>query len=44
MSLAIPSNGRGRSGSGETYARPKATGPMTEKYVMVLHLDEKDLR
>ena len=41
MSLAIPSDGRGRSGSGETQARPKATGPMTEKYALVLYLNEK---
>ena len=31
MSLAISSNGEGRSGSGETQARPKATGLMTKK-------------
>ena len=31
MSTAIPVDGRGRSGSGETRARPKATGLMTEK-------------
>ena len=41
MSLAIPSDGRGRSGSGETQARPKATGPMMEKYALVLYLNEK---
>ena len=41
MSLAIPSDGRGRSGSGETQARPKATGPMTGKYALVLYLNEK---
>ena len=41
MSLAIPSDGRGRSGSGETQARPKATGLMTEIYALVLYLNEK---
>ena len=41
MSLAIPSDGRGRSGSGETQARPKATGPMTEKYVLIPNVNEK---
>ena len=41
MSLAIPIESRGRSGSGETQARPKATGPMTEKYALVLYLNEK---
>ena len=41
MSLAISSDGEGRSGSGETQARPKATGLMTEKYVLVLYLNEK---
>ena len=44
MSLAIPSDGRGRSGSGETQARPKATGPMTGKYVLVLYLNEKSFK
>ena len=41
MSLAISSDGEGRSGSGETQARPKATGPMTEKYSLFLYLNEK---
>ena len=41
MSLAISSDGEGRSGSGETQARPKATGLMTEKYALVLYLNEK---
>ena len=41
MSLAIPSDGRGRSGSGETQARPKATEPMMENYVLVPNLNEK---
>ena len=30
MSLPIQSDGRGRSGSGETWARPKVTDQMTE--------------
>ena len=41
MSPAIPGDGRERSGSGETQARPKATGPMTEIYALVLYLNEK---
>ena len=41
MSLAIPSDGRGRSGSGETQARPKATGLMIEKHALVHYLNEK---
>ena len=43
MSLAIPSDGRWRSGSGETQARPKATVLMTEKYALVLYLNEKSI-
>ena len=41
MSLAIPSDGRGRSGSGETQARPKATAPMIGKQALVHYLNEK---
>ena len=41
MSLALSSDGKGRSGSGETQARPKATVLMTEKYALVLYLNEK---
>ena len=44
MSLAIPSDGRGRSGSGETQARPEATGMMTKIYVLVLSLNEKSFK
>ena len=44
MSLAIPSDGRGRSGSGETQARPKATELMTEKFGLVLYLNEKSFK
>ena len=44
MSLAIPSDGRGRSGSGETQARPKDTGLMTEIYELVLYLNEKSIK
>ena len=40
MSLAIPSDGRERSGSGETQARPKATGLMIEKHALVHYLNE----
>ena len=40
MSLAIPSDGRGRSGSGETQARPKATAPMIGKQALVHYLNE----
>ena len=43
MSLAIPSDGRRRSGSGETQARPEATVLMTEKYALVLYLNEKSI-
>ena len=41
MSLALSSDGEGRSGLGETKARPKATGPITAKYALVLYLNEK---
>ena len=41
MSLAIPSDGRGRSGSGETQARPKATAPMIGKQALVDYQNEK---
>ena len=41
MSLAIPSDGRERSGSGETQARPKATGLIIEKHALVHYLNEK---
>ena len=41
MSLAIPSDGRGRSGSGETQARPKATAPMIGKQALVHYQNEK---
>ena len=41
MSLAIPSDGRERSGSGETQARPKATGLMIDKHALVHYLNEK---
>ena len=44
MSLAIPSDGRGRSRSGETQARPEATGLMTEIYELVLYLNEKSFK
>ena len=44
MSLAISSDGEGRSGSGETQARPKATGLMTEIYALVLYLNEKSIK
>ena len=44
MSLAIPSDGRGRSGLGETQARPEATGLMTEIYELVLYLNEKSFK
>ena len=44
MSLAIPSDGRGRSGSGETQARPEATGMMTKIYALVLSLNEKSFK
>ena len=44
MSLAIPSDGRRRFGSGETQARPKATVLMTEKYALVLYLNEKSIK
>ena len=41
MSPAIPGDGWGRSGSGETQARPEATGLMTEIYALVHYLNEK---
>ena len=41
MSLASPSDGGERSGSGETQARPKATGLMIEKHALVHYLNEK---
>ena len=41
MSLAISSDGEGRSGSGETQARPKATAPMIGKQALVHYLNEK---
>ena len=41
MSLASPSNGGERSGSGETQARPKATGLMIDKHALVHYLNEK---
>ena len=41
MSLASPSDGRGRSGSGETQARPKASGLMINKHALVHYLNEK---
>ena len=41
MSLAIPSDGRRRSGLGETQARPEATWMMTKIYKLVLYLNEK---
>ena len=44
MSPAIPGDGRERSGSGETQARPKATGLMTEIYALVLYLNEKSIK
>ena len=44
MSTAIPVDGRGRSGSGETKARPEATGLMTEIYELVLYLNEKSFK
>ena len=44
MSTAIPVDGRGRSGSGETRARPKATGLMTKKKALVPNLNEKKFK
>ena len=43
MSLAIPSDGRRRSGSGETQARPGATVKMIDKHALVHYLNEKRL-
>ena len=41
MSLALSSDGKGRSGSGETQARPKASGLMINKHALVHYLNEK---
>ena len=41
MSLALSSDGKGRSGSGETQARPKVAGLMIEKHALVHYLNEK---
>ena len=41
MSLALSSDGKGRSGSGETHARPKASGLMINKHALVHYLNEK---
>ena len=41
MSLATPSDGRRRSGSGETQARPGATVKMIDKHALVHYLNEK---
>ena len=45
MSLAIQSDGKGRSGLGETQARPE-TRPwmMTKIYELVLYLNEKSFK
>ena len=43
MSLALSSDGKGRSGSGETQARPKASGLMINKHALVHYLNEKRL-
>ena len=43
MSLATPSDGRRRSGSGETQARPGATVKMIDKHALVHYLNEKRL-
>ena len=40
MSLANPSDGRGRSGLGETQARPNLTGQMTAKHALLPNLNE----
>ena len=40
MSLALSSDGKGRSGSGETQARPKVAGLMIEKHALVHYLNE----
>ena len=44
MCLAIPSDGRGRSGSGETQARIEASALMTEIYALVQYLNEKSFK
>ena len=41
VSLALSSDGEGRSGLGETKARPKATGLMIDKHALVHYLNEK---
>ena len=41
MSLTTPSDGRERSGSGETQARPGATVKMIDKHALVHYLNEK---
>ena len=41
MSLALSSDGKGRSGSGETQARPKASGLMINKHALVHYLNVK---
>ena len=43
MSLAYPSNNKGRSGSGETQARPKVTGQMMANQALFPNLIEKSL-
>ena len=40
MSLANPSDGRGRSGLGETQARPNLTGQITAKHALLPNLNE----
>ena len=40
MSLALSSDGKGRSGSGETQARPKVAGPKQLKYQLFHNLNE----
>ena len=40
MSLAISSDGEGRSGSGETQATPKVAGPKQVKYKLFHNLHE----
>ena len=41
MSLALSSDGKGRSDLGETQARPKASGLMIDKHALVHYLNEK---
>ena len=43
-STAYPVDGRGRTGSGETQARPNATGKMTAKYALFPNLNEKTVQ